>query len=94
MIHTIAASHHCVNAQWVTDRAEMARLHGKQLIVLNTTSPSPSIFSRASREACYAVGEAVATKMLEMQIEAESDSPSILDCRPALVTNASRDGSW
>lgn len=64
MIHTLAAAHHCVNDQWVTDRTEMARLHGKQLIILNTTSPSPSIFSRASREACYAAGEAAARAML------------------------------
>ncbi|MFN7562607.1 MAG: patatin-like phospholipase family protein [Prosthecobacter sp.] len=64
MIHTLAASHHCVNAQWMTDRTEMARLHGKQLVVLNTISPSPSIFSRASREACYAAGEAAARACL------------------------------
>jgi len=64
MIHTIAASHHCVNAQWVADRTEIARLSGKQLIILNTTAPSPSLFSRASREACYAAGEAAARAFL------------------------------
>lgn len=64
LIHTLAASHHCVNAQWMADRTEMARLHGKELVVLNTTAPSPSIFSRASREACYAAGEAAARACL------------------------------
>lgn len=68
MIHTIAASHHCVNAQWVADRTELARLHGKQLLILNTTSPSPSIFSRASREACYAAGEAAARAFIQSQL--------------------------
>lgn len=68
LIHTLAASHHCVNAQWVTDRTEMARLHGKQLIVLNTTACAPTLFSRASREACYAAGEAAARAFIQSQL--------------------------
>lgn len=60
MIHTLAASHHCTNSQWLADRRELARLHRKELLVLETTAAAPSIFSRASREACYAAGEAAA----------------------------------
>lgn len=68
MIHTIAASHHCVNSQWVADRTELARLHGKQILILNTIAPSPSIFSRTSREACYAAGETAARAFIHSQL--------------------------
>lgn len=64
LIHTLAASHHCTNTQWLADRRALARLHGKELIVLESTVAAPSIFSRASREACYAAGEAAARAFL------------------------------
>jgi NTE family protein len=65
LIHTLAASHHCTNTQWLADRRALARLHGKELIVLETTVAAPSIFSRASREACYAAGEAAARAFIQ-----------------------------
>ena len=68
LIHTLAASHHCMNAQWLADRCALARLHGKELIVLETTAAAPSIFSRASREACYAAGEAAARAFMQSPI--------------------------
>jgi NTE family protein len=64
LIHTLAASHHCTNTQWLADRRALARLHGKELIVLESTVAAPSIFSRASREACYAAGVASAESFL------------------------------
>jgi predicted acylesterase/phospholipase RssA len=65
LIHTLAASHHCTNTQWLADRRALARLHDKELIVLETTAAAPSIFSRASREACYAAGEAAARAFIQ-----------------------------
>lgn len=65
LIHTLAASHHCTNTHWLADRRALARLHGKELIVLETTAAAPSIFSRASREACYTAGEAAARAFIQ-----------------------------
>jgi methionyl-tRNA formyltransferase len=49
-------------------KVALARLHGKELIVLESTVAAPSIFSRASREACYAAGEAAARAFIQPPI--------------------------
>ncbi|MBL9131342.1 MAG: patatin-like phospholipase family protein [Verrucomicrobiaceae bacterium] len=68
IIHTLACAHHCSNSQWLADRAAMARLHGKELIVLTTTGTKPSIWSRSSRESCYSAGEATARAFIQSHL--------------------------
>lgn len=67
IIHTLACAHHCMNAQWLADRVELARLHGKELHVVTTVFHAPSILSRRSREACYGAGEATAQTFIDSQ---------------------------
>jgi NTE family protein len=64
MIRALARAHHATGNQWLADRQRLARLHGKELLVTTTTVSAPSLWSRASRERCYAAGEAAAQAFL------------------------------
>ena len=65
IIHTLSEAHHCTNNQWLADRMALAKFHGKELLVANSTTCRPSIWSRRSRESCYAAGEASAQTFIE-----------------------------
>lgn len=65
IIHTLSEAHHCTNNQWLADRMALAKFHGKELLVVNSTTCRPSIWSRRSREACYAAGEVSAQTFIE-----------------------------
>ncbi len=60
IMHVLSQAHECMNVQALADRVKLARFHGKELRVVTTTVDVPSIWSRKSRERCYAAGEATA----------------------------------
>ena len=65
LLDTIAASHEALNRQILTDRIELARLHGKKMTVITTIHSRPSPLFPGRLKERYSMGEETAQKLFD-----------------------------
>lgn len=70
LLSTIADSHECLSRQILTDRIELARLHGKKLTVVTTVHPRPSPLFPGRLKSGYTLGEETARRLFESELAA------------------------